>query len=67
MWYLTGNYDVAWYHWIIALVLQPVLGMGCLLLPIKKLQDRNFPDPWTEEEVKCFDVATKLAKKNRSL
>lgn len=51
-------------HWVVALILQPVLGMGCLLTPINKLKDKSSPDAWTDEEVKKFNVTGKLAKKN---
>lgn len=64
VWYVVTNYDLVWWYWIVALILQPVLGMGCLLAPINKLKDKNSPDAWTDEEVKKFNVAGKLAKKN---
>lgn len=65
IWYVVTNCEVLWWHWLIALILQPVLGMGCLMLPIQKLKDKNSPDAWTEDEVKRFDVAGKLAKKRK--
>lgn len=65
IWYVVTNCEVLWWHWLIALILQPVLGMGCLMLPIQKLKDKSSPDAWTEDEVKRFDVAGKLAKKRK--
>jgi len=33
------------------------------MMPIRKMEDKNSPDIWSEKEVKKFDVAGKLAKK----
>lgn len=63
VWYAVTNYDITWWYWVIALILQPVLGMGCLMMPIQKMKDKNSPDAWTADEIKRFDVAGKLAKK----
>ncbi len=63
--YAVSSGDLEWWHWLIAAVLQPVLGMGCLMAPIQKLKDRNSPYCWSEEEVRRFDVAGKLAAHHR--
>ena len=63
IWHVGSNYDLLWWHWVIAILLQPILGMGCLMMPIQKMKDKNSPDIWSEIEVKKFDVAGKLAKK----
>ena len=63
IWHAVTNYDLLWWHWAVAIILQPVLGMGCLMMPIQKMKDKNSPDIWSEKEVKKFDVAGKLAKK----
>lgn len=64
VWYAVTNFDVAWWNWVVALILQPVLGMACPMSPINKLKDKNSPDAWSEEEMRRFDVAGKLAKKH---
>lgn len=61
------TYDVVWWHWVVALSLQPILGAGCLLSPINKLKDKNSPDIWSDDEIKRFDVAGKLAIKTSRL
>ena len=63
--FAVSSGDLAWWHWLIAAVLQPVLGMGCLMAPIQKLKDRNSPYRWSEEEMRRFDVAGKLAAFHR--
>lgn len=65
IWYIVTSCEVLWWHWLIALILQPVLGMGCLMFPIQKLKDKCSPDAWTEDEVKRFAVADKLEKKHK--
>ena len=64
IWHALSNYDLLWWHWVIAIILQPVLGMGCLMAPIQKMKDKNSPYIWTDKEVKKFDVAGKLARKS---
>ena len=63
IWHVVANYDLLWWHWAVAIILQPALGMGCLMMPIQKMKDKNSPDIWTDKEVAKFDVAEKLAKK----
>lgn len=63
--YITTNFDIGLWNWIVALVLQPIVGMLCLMCPIKLMQDKNSLDIWPEHETKKFNVAKYLEKNNK--
>ena len=62
IWTVVQMGVVRWWHWLVALFLQPIVGMLCLMGPIKLLQDRQSPDIWPPHEAERFHVAEKLAR-----
>jgi len=60
--FVVQNYTVTVWDWVIALALQPVVGLLGLLVPIRALQDKNSSHPFPKEETEKFHVREKMAK-----
>lgn len=60
--FVTQNYTVTVWDWVIAIALQPVVGMLGLLLPIRLMQDKKSPYQFPDNEVEKFHVREKLER-----
>lgn len=63
--YIYTNFTVHWWDWALAIGCIPIVGFVCLMLPMKKISDRNAPDEdaWSEEYMRKFGIREKLLNK----
>lgn len=64
LWYLTANYTVTVWNWVIGLACLPVVALVLIQLPMKLTQSKNTSYPWSQDEMKRFNVKGTLGKNN---
>ena len=64
IWYISTHFTIPAWHYIAAAVLLLPVSFSSLMLPIKKLADRNSPYVWTKEETERFHVMDKMNQLN---
>lgn len=67
IWYVSAHFALPWWYYVLALILLMPVSFCSLMLPIKKLANKDTPHVWPQDEAEKFHVAKKMQKINPDL
>lgn len=64
IWYVSANLELPWWNYLLAFILLMPVSFCSLMLPIRKLANRNTQYIWPQYETEKFHVMEKMGKMN---